>query len=289
MSQVFAPQRFQRVYIEITNECANRCPFCAGTRRPPAAITLSGLETLLPQVAQVTKHVYLHVLGDPLCHPKLAEILTLCRQNGLLVNLTTAGGLLSQVSRAIWRSPALRQISVSLHSAATEAELAQRIDSLFEITRNRDTNLPICVFHYMKNANDDSFIAYVVNSLSKKYMVELPLAPRFDRGRTGFTLGNGVYLKFTRRFDWPSPDAPPVSARGFCLGLRRQMAVLCDGTVVPCCLDAEGSISLGNVAAQSLTDILLSPAARSFYEQFSRRQVPSPLCQRCTYRLRFDG
>ena len=97
----------------------------------------------------------------------------------------------------------------------------------------------------------------------------------------------GLFLESAARFDWPSPDAPEGNVQ-FCHALRQQIAVLCDGTVVPCCLDGEGRMALGNLLRQELPDILNSPRARAMHEGFSRRTPSEDLCRRCGYAARFS-
>ncbi len=84
------------------------------------------------------------------------------------------------------------------------------------------------------------------------------------------------------------PPGEDLGEQGFCMGLRDQIAVLSDGTVVPCCLDHEGDIALGNLFTSPLSEILASQRARALYDGFSRRLATEPLCRRCAYRVRFD-
>jgi radical SAM protein with 4Fe4S-binding SPASM domain len=100
-------------------------------------------------------------------------------------------------------------------------------------------------------------------------------------------LGEGLFLEPGERFDWPDPAAPD-SGTEFCHGLRSQIAVLCDGTVVPCCLDSEGRLALGNLHRQELAEILVSPRATAMATGFSRRQPSEELCRRCGYAARFS-
>ena len=100
-------------------------------------------------------------------------------------------------------------------------------------------------------------------------------------------LWEGLFLEPGERFDWPDPAAPD-SGTEFCHGLRSQIAVLCDGTVVPCCLDSEGRLALGNLHRQELAEILASPRATAMAAGFSRRQPSEELCRRCGYAARFS-
>ena len=63
----------------------------------------------------------------------------------------------------------------------------------------------------------------------------------------------------------------------------RQIGVLADGTVVPCCLDHDGDIALGTLFSESMEDILQSPRAKAIYEGFLNGKATEPLCRRCGY------
>ncbi len=105
--------------------------------------------------------------------------------------------------------------------------------------------------------------------------------------RGGSRLAPGVYLNWGETFRWPDLNEQAVSARHFCYGLRDQLGVLCDGTVVPCCLDHEGDVPLGNLLREDLQTILDRPRTQAVIEGFRRGEAVEPLCQRCGYATRF--
>ncbi len=109
---------FKKIFVEITNRCNLACDFCPATQRAKADMAPTAFATLLPQLTPFTKHLALHVLGEPLLHPQLVHILALCHQQGMQVNLTTNGTLLPRHAQMLLASPALRQINISLHSVA---------------------------------------------------------------------------------------------------------------------------------------------------------------------------
>ena len=80
----------------------------------------------------------------------------------------------------------------------------------------------------------------------------------------------------------------PDTCHGFCYGMLDHVGVLADGTVVPCCLDADGEITLGNIFESDLSEILASPRARAIADGFKHHQKVEPLCRRCGYSKRFD-
>ena len=105
--------------------------------------------------------------------------------------------------------------------------------------------------------------------------------------RRGTRVGQKVYLEYGDKFDWPDLSAADNGERVFCYGLRDQLGVLCDGTVVPCCLDHEGDIALGNLFDSDLGDILATDRAKAIYEGFSNGKAAETLCRRCGYATRF--
>jgi hypothetical protein len=109
------------------------------------------------------------------------------------------------------------------------------------------------------------------------------------RWKKSLRIRGRLYLHFDSRFQWPDPRQPIRSRRGTCHGLSSHIGVLADGIVVPCCLDKEGVISLGNGGAQELGDIVQSPRAASIREGFQKGILVEDLCQRCTYIARFDN
>ena len=104
----------------------------------------------------------------------------------------------------------------------------------------------------------------------------------------GYRLRDRVFLEWGERFTWPDAQAPEGSCSLFCYGLRDHFGILSDGTVVPCCLDSDGVIDLGNVFTQPLEEILNSPRAKAILDGFSQRKAVESLCRRCGYAHRFD-
>lgn len=85
------------------------------------------------------------------------------------------------------------------------------------------------------------------------------------------------------KFKWPSLQVEELGERVFCYGLRDQVGILVDGTVVPCCLDSDGSIALGNIFDNTLEEILSSKRAIDIYNGFSGRKAVEELCKKCGF------
>ena len=101
--------------------------------------------------------------------------------------------------------------------------------------------------------------------------------------RHGTRIGERVYIEHGKKFDWPSMSAPLLGEKVFCMGLRDQIGILADGTVVPCCLDHDGDIPLGNIFKSDLGDIISSERAVAMQKGFDSQCASEELCRRCGY------
>lgn len=251
---------------------------------------------ILNQIRGFTDHVYLHVLGEPLLHPKLDLLLAACRDHGLRVNLTTNGTLLPRWWDTLLQEPALRQLNVSLHGPAEQLSLAKLdhyLDTLFAFITEAGPLNP-CLINLrlwnLSSGNPNQFNPVTLHILER---ITATLAPSLNLSANrpvsrGITLGPKLFLSQAERFDWPHPLTLDQGRRGTCRGLRDHVAILSDATVVPCCLDAEADITLGNLNTASFSEIIHNGRATLIREGFTRQQLIEPLCRRCTYRLRFD-
>ena len=103
-------------------------------------------------------------------------------------------------------------------------------------------------------------------------------------GRRGARIRDKLHLEYDTRFAWPDMEADDMGNGVFCYGLKDHFGILCDGRVIPCCLDREGAVTLGNIfEADSAEEILSSPRAVALKESFQRRRVCEELCRRCGF------
>jgi radical SAM protein with 4Fe4S-binding SPASM domain len=118
--------------------------------------------------------------------------------------------------------------------------------------------------------------------LEKEFEIKCNLKESLKE-KNSFKLKNNVYLSMGEKFKWPSLKAEELGERIFCYGLRDQIGILVDGTVVPCCLDSEGNIPIGNIFENTLEEILNSKRAKDIYDGFSGRKAVEELCKKCGF------
>ena len=275
--------RFSKIYVEISNLCNLSCAFCPGTKRDKRIMTEEEFAALLPKLRPYTDFLYFHLMGEPLCHPKLDIFLELAHHAGFKVILTTNGTLLKKCQELLLSAPGLHKVNISLHAfEANDLNIPfkEYLRQCFEFGKAAEGNVLIS-YRLWNNGGADNLNEEIQTTLAQYFPAD------WVQERRGIRIGNRVYLEHGDKFDWPDLTAIDGGENVFCYGLRDQIGVLCDGTVVPCCLDHEGDLALGNIFRQEMAEILTSPRATAIYEGFSNRKAAEPLCRRCGYARRF--
>ena len=276
-------KRFSKVYLEISNLCNLSCSFCPGTKRAKKALTEEEFSLLLPRLRPFTDFLYFHLMGEPLLHPKLDRFLQQAGDLGFRVILTTNGTLLKKQQSTLLSATGLHKVNISLHAFEANdltVPFSQYLEDAFAYGKAAEGK-KITVFRLWNNGGADRRNQEILDTMERFFP-----KPWQDE-RRGIRIGEKVYLEYGDKFDWPDLSAQESGDHVYCYGLRDQIGVLCDGTVVPCCLDHEGDIALGNLFEQSLEEILDSPRARAVYEGFRNRRAPEELCRKCGYARRF--
>ncbi|MFC3770827.1 radical SAM/SPASM domain-containing protein [Paenibacillus sp. GCM10012303] len=288
---------FKKVYIEITSVCNLACSFCPQTERKANFIKPETFNRILDQIRPHTKHIYLHVKGEPLLHPKLDELLDASHAKGFKVNITSNGTLLHKAAPKLLGKPALRQMNFSLHSFDGHEGSENRekyLGTVFSFVREAVQHGVIISFRLWNLTQDNEINRQrnrnreTLEMLEKEFNLDYRIEEKVIPGG-GIKIAPNVYLNQEYEFEWPSLSAPEDDGKGFCHALRSQAAILVDGTVVPCCLDGEGVINLGNVNETPFSDIVESERANNLFYGFSRREAVEELCRKCGYRKRFGA
>ncbi len=270
----------KRIYIEITNVCNLKCSFCSEIKRAPKHMTLTEIKSILTQCKDITDYVYLHVKGEPLVHPNFIEIMDLMQTYNMKVQLVTNGTFIKNYF-CLLNYSCLRKISFSLHSVPFQPEkLDEYIKPIIEFVKLASKqNTPYCELRFWNQNNLDDLSKECLQIIQKQFI------NHHATNHNNFELSPHVYLNFDKQFEWPK-NSNNTNQFGSCYGAKRMIAILSNGTVVPCCLDDEGEINLGNIFKTPLQDILKSSRYLNMLEQFNDK-CTEKLCQNCTYRNRF--
>lgn len=279
-----------KIYLEITNVCNLSCPFCHGTARKPAFMRYEDFLTLLEKIKGQAEYLYFHVLGEPLLHEDLPRMLQKAHEYGFTVMLTTNGTLLSRCGNALLETDAPKKISVSLQ-ALESGGIPDRDAYLKDVAafaRKCGEKGVICVLRLWNGGSEGE---KQNETLLQKLHALFP--DEWIKNRSGYKLiaaprgQNEVYLETAPRFVWPDINASFTAHVTRCRALTDQIGILCDGTVVPCCMDADGAVPLGNLFDEDFEKILFGPRADALRRSFEKGAPCEALCATCGYAERF--
>lgn len=276
-------KRFAKVYIEISNICNLKCSFCPGTTRQPKRMNIDEFRIVLTKIKDYTDYIYFHLLGEPLCHPDLEAFLSLAEEMKFKVIITTNGTLIEKCKDILLKSNSHYKTVISLHSfEANDNKISfeKYLDDCFSYAKSAE-NKKIVVLRLWNNGGKDSLNDEILTVLENYF--EKPWVEE----RNGIRIGEKIYIQFGDKFDWPTLENNSINENIFCYGLRDQIGILADGTVVPCCLDSNGDINLGNIFEKDMEEIINSQKAQNIYNGFSNRTACEELCKRCSFVRKF--
>lgn len=260
---------YKKVYVEITNNCNLKCSFCTLNKRKNKFISVAEFQHVLDELENYTKYLYFHVLGEPLLHPKINELIDIASAR-FFVNITSNGYLIEKVKN----NKNIRQLNISLHSFSGDIlKLDDYLNKIFEVC---DILKNYTYISYRLWAST-KYYDEILKRLEKRYEVKIDLSKQNNK------LQDNIYLNINREFVWPSLDKEFISSEGFCYALKDHIAILVDGTVVPCCLDGDGIINLGNIYEYGLIDIINSKRYQAMLNGFKNNKKGEKLCQRCNF------
>lgn len=292
----YTRKKFRKVYIEISNVCNLKCSFCPQTylQRESEFMQADFFESLVKQVSPKVYLLCLHVMGEPLNHPQLPDLIKICEKEKQAVSIVTNGVQLKGRNIEALLNPTVHQINFSLQSFGDNFPQSSNKDYLKKIfdflglvlDRRPDMHVNLRLWNsgYDQKTIDQNaeIIAEIAAFLGLSFEEIAKLSLK------GHRIKGNVFLNLAERFEWPEPDGPIVAENGFCVALKHQFAILVDGTVVPCCFDREGIINLGSCRKMSLDDILADERAQNLRKGFQQSKLVEDLCKRCTYRERFN-
>jgi len=231
-------------------------------------------------------------MGEPLTHPKLAEMIKLCEPYGTKVQLTTNGIEINKFKDVILNSKAIRQVNFSIQCFEdnfSDKDIHDYLKKIMDFTLSANELRPEMYVNLRlwnigdKSADNEAVFLFIEDLLKIKINRNVNVS-----GIKTKRIWNQLSLSFDSRFEWPSLEAECNGTKGTCYGLKGHFGILVDGTIVPCCLDKEGNIPLGNCLTKDLSLILKSPRAIKMREGFDKGVLVEDLCQHCSYIKRFS-
>lgn len=274
---------YSRVYVEITNICNRACSFCPGTERVKRRMTIHEFSHILDELCGVTEYVYLHVMGEPLTHPELIDLIELASSRGFKCAITTNGTLLKDRGEDLIAS-SVYKVNISVHSfeSGTREEYLSYVNSCIDFADAASRRGILTVLRLWNRGYDEGRNIDTLSILKERFA-----DAEWREGVNGARIRHRLHLEYGDRFEWPDTECDELGDRVFCHGLGDHFGILVDGRVVPCCLDREARIELGNVHSEHISDILDSERAQRIREGFIEKRATEELCRKCGYARRF--
>jgi radical SAM protein with 4Fe4S-binding SPASM domain len=288
--------RFLKTYIEISNICNLQCTFCPEVEREKKVLSPDNFKIILKEVLPHTEQICLHLMGEPLAHPEFEKILSICNEEQAKVHLTTNGTYLQKYGfDTFYKATSLKQINFSIHSFKDNypnKDIRPFIFDILQFSKEALSIRPDLYINYrlwnlpspdQERDENQEIIDYICE------FFQIPINEKVDvRFKKSKNITGRIYFHFDTRFHWPSLQDPHLGDLGFCHALSQQIGIHADGTVVPCCLDKEAGIPLGNVLTEGINAILESKKFKTMKNGFQRHKLVEELCQKCTFRQRFE-
>ena len=275
--------KYKKIYIEITNNCNLNCSFCSKVEKPRRNMTLEEFSHILNEIKPYTQNIYLHVKGEPLLHKDLIDFLEEAHKQNINVNLTTNGVLFPNKVEELSKCKALKKINFSLHS---ENNISNYEENIFKSVEKlpKDTTIVYRLWT-LKDGQFDKKSTETVEKIISYYNLSTEVVEKIYK-ENNVKIKSTIYVDKDNEFVWPDENLDTESD-GFCMALKTQIAILVDGTVVPCCLDCNGKIPLGNIYEESFETIINGKKCLDLRKSFQDRKPIATLCQKCSYKNRF--
>lgn len=277
--------KWRKVYIEITNYCNLSCSFCSKTSKPKREMTVDEFKQAIKKIKPYTSIIYLHIKGEPLLHSQFDNILKVCDEASLKVNITTNGTLLKEKIEILKKHPCLNHLNISLHS---ENKNIHYLENIFNSVEKLSTEVVIIYrFWTLNHYKINKKIANIVEKMSFYYNLSTEIVDKLKTEKN-IKIRQNIYVDKANLFTWPD-EKTILETEGYCLAGKTHIGIQSDGTVVPCCLDGEGAINLGNIFKDSIDMIISSKRYQDFIKGFQDRKPSESLCRKCRYKDRIKN
>lgn len=279
---------FKKIYIEITNICNLKCKFCPETSRKKESMSIENFEEVIKKIKNYTRLVTLHVKGEPLLHSGLEAILKILEKYNLQANITTNGTLIKNKLNIIKNSKAVRQINFSIHSITQNENLnIEYLQNIFECAEElKDVIISYRLWN-MQNMKENTINNSIIETIENYYNIQ-NLKEQLIKN-DWVKLRDNLFINQDIEFTWPDINKKEIIKKGRCLALKEQIAILVDGTVVPCCLDNNGDIPLGNIFEETIEEILNKSKSQEIKRNFEQGTITCKLCKTCGFLQRLEN
>jgi len=276
--------------IEINNTCNLRCPMCSThlAKREKKNMDLETYRRVLERVKEAgINTVALFTVGEPLVYPWLKEAVSIAKEQGIGVLITTNASLPDRL-RSLYEShpESAQRFTFSIDSATPETyEEVRRGGRLEKVIESCEWILKV-----NKNSHMSRIALDIMCVISKDNIRELATFMRFF---SKYTFPECIHFMLVNSL---SPDQTFFNEHGLAVRDLYRLNVPCDisvfhriyinneGQVTLCCRDYDAQLVVGSVLEQPLLEIWQSEAAQKIRAQhLGQEELTIAQCKQCYY------
>jgi len=265
--------KLKKIYIEITNACNLSCDFCIKNKRKINYMTFAEFKTIIDKINTKTKEIYLHILGEPLLHQNINEFIDYANNKNIKVNITTNGYLIKKIKD----NHNINRLNISIHSFNEKYQMTldEYLKNIFNVIDNIKNKTYITIRLWIKDKNTK----YILDFINKRYQTNITDIK--DNNKIKIT--NNLLIDTFHEFIWPDLNNNYYNEVGTCKGLIDHIGILSDGTIIPCCLDSQKIINLGNIYQDNLEEIFNKEIVKEMIKGFKNNYKCQELCKHCSF------
>lgn len=279
--------RFEKIYIELSDICGLKCPFCPSVKGIRGVMSVENFAKIAEKIAKKARIYTFHLLGDALILPNLSEYIDVAKAHKMPLELTTSGFYMNDVNcNLLLHSQNIRQINFSLMAFLAQKKLdfegyftpiMRFINAHIALKKQSFVNLRLWNL-------DENFQNLAVNEKIYRFL-EQEFGVKIQRKAVKNRLESRIILHQKKQFRWANEKSEKIHCKGRCYGLIKQIGILSNATVVPCCMDSSGVIALGDILKQDFNEIMQSKRAVMMKKALQKGEFIEPLCQNCEFKM----
>ena len=259
-------------------------------------MSLDKFESINAQLKPYTNELAYHIVGDPLVLTNLNEYLNISLKYDLKVNIVTTANNINEKHYEALLNPTIKLINFSInsynansHKKSLDEYLNPILDFVkFAQSKKHEYFINFRIWNLDEEKSAKEFNKKVFEKINEAFNTNIDIEDVYKERPKNIRIDRKIFFNFDEYFNWPSLENKEVSKNGFCYGLDSHFGILTSGVVVPCCLDQNGCVNLGNTNDSQISDILNSQRVKAIQNGFRKNILVEELCQKCEYRTRFD-
>ncbi|WP_317398720.1 SPASM domain-containing protein [Helicobacter bilis] len=245
---------------------------------------LALFEKIISQITNHTRLVSLHVLGDPLRVDNLSAYIDIGAYYKVRFDIVSSGAFLQEKHFSLLTQQHIHQVSFSLDALFDNKHLRKEIEKYFDII--------LAFYEYAKIYAPNLYINLrLFGDYDYTYFLQRFPNAILQTEKRRLRLAKNFFLRFHRSFTWAALQKDSKIANmqiypnmPYCFGAIKQLAILANGKVVPCCIDASANMPLGDFNTQDFSEILYSKDMKNIQDSLRTYKNLPLLCESCTFR-----